>query len=127
MGTVLLPLLLGLEKTRTVPKACSLCSFCSQTCPVKIPLPDLLLELRNDLAKLKSGGLIEAAAMNIGAWVLKYPGLYRLGQKMMRLGLLPLSRNGWVKWLPSIPGQWTKVKDLPLPAKRTFLKQKRSS
>ena len=125
MGTVLAPLLIGLKNAGTVPKACSVCGICNQVCPVKIPLTDLLCELRNDLAESKYGNLLEKSAMSIGAFVLKHPALYRFAQKVMRPVLLPLSRNGWVKWMPSIPGRWTKVKDLPLPSRKSFLTRKR--
>ena len=127
MGTVLSPLLLGLKKAGIVPKACSICGICNQVCPVKIPLTDLLCELRNDLAESKYGSLLEKSAMNVGAFVLGHPVLYRLAQKIMRLVLLPLSKNGWVKWMPSIPGRWTKVKDLPLPSRKSFLAGKRTN
>jgi L-lactate dehydrogenase complex protein LldF len=125
MGTVLSPLLMGLKSAGTVPKACSICGICNQTCPVKVPLTDLLLELRNDVAESKYGSLLEKSAMSIGAYILKHPVLYRLAQKIMRLVLLPLSKKGWVRWMPSIPGRWTKVKDLPLPSSKSFLASKR--
>lgn len=127
MGMVLLPLLMGLKKTGSLPKACSLCSICSEICPVKIPLPDLILELRNDLVRTGYCSILEKMAMAAGAWVLQHPMLYRLGQRVIRLGLRPASKAGWVKWLPSIPGQWTKVKDLPLPAKKSFLSEENAN
>lgn len=127
MGTVLSPLLMGLKNAGTVPKACSVCGICNQVCPVKIPLTDLLYELRNDLAESKYGSLLEKSAMSIGAFILRHPALYRLAQKIMRLVLLPLSKSGWVKWMPSVPGRWTKVKDLPLPSSKSFLARKRTN
>jgi hypothetical protein len=81
----------------------------------------VLLELRYDLSNSKYCNFIEKIGMAAITWVMRHPLLYKLGQKMMRLGLLPFSRAGWVKWMPSIPGKWTKVKDLPLPVKRSFI------
>src|SRR5439155_20294140 len=49
MGAVLLPLLVGLERALALPHASSLCGACTEACPVKIPLHELLLELRRDL------------------------------------------------------------------------------
>ncbi|MBI9016159.1 MAG: iron-sulfur cluster-binding protein [Phycisphaerae bacterium] len=120
MGSVLLPLLLGMEKAKNVPKACTLCGKCTEVCPVKIPLDEMILELRNDASQAKMGGIIEKLSMPIGAKVMQSPFLFSTAQKLMRLGLKPLSKSGWVKWLPSIPGRWTKVKDLPLPAKHSY-------
>jgi L-lactate dehydrogenase complex protein LldF len=51
MGAVLAPLLVGLEQARALPHASSLCGPCTDACPVKIPLHELLLKLRADLAE----------------------------------------------------------------------------
>src|SRR5690349_8974385 len=51
MGAVLLPLLVGLDRAPTLPHASSLCGACTEACPVKIPLHELLLELRRDLVE----------------------------------------------------------------------------
>jgi L-lactate dehydrogenase complex protein LldF len=126
MGSVLLPLMLGLARAGSLPKASSLCSACANVCPVKIPLPDLLLELRSDLAKAGRGGFAERMGMSAAAWTMRHPLAYRTAKKLLRLALLPLSRNGWVKRMPSWPGQWTRVKDLPLPARKSYLSERRA-
>ena len=51
MGAVLVPLLVGLGNAPALPHASSLCGACTEACPVKIPLHDLLLELRRDLVE----------------------------------------------------------------------------
>jgi L-lactate dehydrogenase complex protein LldF len=51
MGAVLVPLLAGLSRNCELPHASSLCGACFEACPVKIPLPELLLELRRDLVE----------------------------------------------------------------------------
>ena len=126
MGTVLLPLLLGMQRAKNIPKACTLCGLCSEVCPVKIPLADMILELRSDSSEQKLGTFIEKFAMTMMAWVMSKPKLYKLGQKAARIALKPMSKDGWIGWLPSIPGKWTKVKDLPVPAKKTFLSQNKT-
>src|SRR6202522_3004040 len=54
VGAVLSPLLLGkaFPEKADLPKASSLCGACQEVCPVNIPIPDLLLRLRNK-AKLE--------------------------------------------------------------------------
>ena len=54
IGSVLTPLLAGenFEEYADLPKACSVCGACNDACPVDIPLPDLLLKLR-DKAKIE--------------------------------------------------------------------------
>lgn len=126
MGSVLLPLQMGLKNAGSIEKACSLCGACKEVCPVKIPLPDLLLELRSDAARAGGYGRIEKTIMRAGAWFLRHPTLYRWAQKLVYWGLKPWSRAGWIRSLPSLPGRWTGEKDLPLPARRSFLTRERS-
>ena len=49
VGAVLSPLLFGdqFPELADLPKASSLCGACNEVCPVDIPIPDLLLRLRN--------------------------------------------------------------------------------
>jgi L-lactate dehydrogenase complex protein LldF len=49
VGAVLSPLLAGkkFKELADLPKASSLCGACNEVCPVDIPIPDLLLKLRN--------------------------------------------------------------------------------
>ena len=46
MGSVLTPLMTGLDASRSLPNACTLNGRCASVCPVKIPLPDLLRKHR---------------------------------------------------------------------------------
>ena len=49
VGAVLSPLLAGerFPEMADLPKASSLCGACNEVCPVNIPIPDLLLRLRD--------------------------------------------------------------------------------
>lgn len=49
MGSVLSPLLFGLDAHEELPFASTLCGACKDVCPVMIDIPSLLLELRNDV------------------------------------------------------------------------------
>jgi L-lactate dehydrogenase complex protein LldF len=69
VGAVLSPLLAG-EKFSTLadlPKASSLCGACNEVCPVNIPIPDLLLRLRN---KAKLENVPSPGTPPMGAWAL---------------------------------------------------------
>jgi L-lactate dehydrogenase complex protein LldF len=48
LGAVLAPALEGVENMGDLAKASSLCGACEEVCPVKIPIPDLLLRLREE-------------------------------------------------------------------------------
>jgi len=69
LGAVLSPLLAGerFPKWADLPKASSLCGACQEVCPVNIPIPDLLLRLR-EKGKRESAPLAAAGAPSMGAW-----------------------------------------------------------
>lgn len=48
IGQIISPHLLGLEESRDLPTASSLCGACAEVCPVRIPIPDLLIRLRTE-------------------------------------------------------------------------------
>ena len=85
MGAVLLPLLVGLDSAPSLPHASSLCGACSDACPVKIPLHELLLELRKDLVEQNVAPLWERLAFTL--WSLAWSSLfgYRLSTGLGRV------------------------------------------
>ncbi|EAK3282676.1 iron-sulfur cluster-binding protein [Campylobacter upsaliensis] len=50
IGEVISPNLFGMDQTGDILNFCSLCGRCSEVCPVKIPLADLIRKLRCDKA-----------------------------------------------------------------------------
>lgn len=69
VGAVLSPLLAGekFSSLADLPKASSLCGACNEVCPVNIPIPDLLLRLR-DKGKREHAPLASASTPPMGAW-----------------------------------------------------------
>lgn len=55
VGTVMAPLMEGLEEYNYLNSACSLCGKCVDICPVKIPLDDLIIENRHLAIMEKTG------------------------------------------------------------------------
>jgi L-lactate dehydrogenase complex protein LldF len=55
VGTVMAPLMEGLEDFNYLNSACSLCGKCVDICPVKIPLDDLIIENRHLSISEKTG------------------------------------------------------------------------
>jgi L-lactate dehydrogenase complex protein LldF len=77
VGAVLSPLLAGddFAALADLPKASSLCGACNEVCPVNIPIPDLLLRLRDRGQRTASasvgapgGGHAPAGATPMTAW-----------------------------------------------------------
>jgi L-lactate dehydrogenase complex protein LldF len=69
VGAVLSPLLLGkrFPEKADLPKASSLCGACNEVCPVNIPIPDLLLRLRD---KAHAEHVPSPGTPPMGAWAL---------------------------------------------------------
>ncbi len=86
MGAVLAPLLAGLEQAPALPHASSLCGACTEACPVKIPLHELLLELRADLVERGVASRWERLAMTLWSLAWSRPLGYRVSTSLARLG-----------------------------------------
>ncbi|PWU23587.1 MAG: iron-sulfur cluster-binding protein [Candidatus Rokuibacteriota bacterium] len=86
MGAVLAPLLVGLERAPMLPHASSLCGACTDACPVKIPLHELLLELRTDLVERGVASRWERLGFSIWSWAWSGAFGYRLSTALARLG-----------------------------------------
>lgn len=71
VGAVLSPLLAGkrFPELADLPKASSLCGACNEVCPVNIPIPDLLLRLR-EKGKREGAALASVGTPPMGAWAL---------------------------------------------------------
>jgi len=71
VGAVLSPLLAGdkFPELADLPKASSLCGACNEVCPVNIPIPDLLLRLR-EKGKSEGAPLASVGTPGMGAWAL---------------------------------------------------------
>ncbi len=55
IGTVMTPLMNGLDDYSQLATVCSLCGRCVEVCPVKIPITDLIIENRRLVAKERIG------------------------------------------------------------------------
>ena len=86
MGAVLLPLLVGLGEAPSLPHASSLCGACTEACPVKIPLHELLLDLRRDLVDEGVAPWWERLGFWAWSWAWSSVWGYRLVTRFARLG-----------------------------------------
>ena len=112
IGKIISPHMLGLEATKTMATASSLCGACGEVCPVKIPIPELLMRLReesfsaphaNPAMRGQGAGYSALVSAIWRGWAAVYrsPALYRMATW---LG----SRFGWL--MPSNQGPWTSVR-----------------
>ncbi len=113
MGAVLVPLLTGLRQAPDLPHASSLCGACTDACPVKIPLHELLLELRRDLVEEGVARPAERLAFALWSLAWSFPLGYRLSTFLARLARPLAALAG--------PGRaWAAGRALPSLARRRY-------
>ena len=111
IGAIISPHLRGLDTTYPLAFASTLCGACSEVCPVRIPITDLLIRLRNEAqarpdseaASLRGSGSGRSALMSAiwSGWMLVYSrlGLYRITSWFMSRGraLSPIEQGAWTR------------------------------
>jgi L-lactate dehydrogenase complex protein LldF len=137
IGAIITPQLIGLKKTKQLPYASSLCGACREVCPVKIDIPALLLHLRAEIVDGEAGGisveipvkrkLAERIAFRIYSFAWRRPKLYASGAKLSRFFQKGLVKNGKIGKVNGLfaglappLGAWTRWRDAPPVAKKTF-------
>ena len=108
IGAIVSPHLLGIGATHALATASTLCGACAEVCPVRIPIPELLIRLRNEAqSAADSGSELRGAgesrsvlvSMIFRAWALMYthPMLYRIATWFMSRGraLTPTAQGAW--------------------------------
>jgi L-lactate dehydrogenase complex protein LldF len=118
IGAILTPQLMHMNHAQSLPYASSLCGACYEVCPVKINIPEVLLELRSQVVNQERShaaklfdpmylGLRAASLMFSRAW------LFHAAQFFGRIGLKMFTgKDGWIHRLPSVGGKWTQTRDL---------------
>jgi len=122
IGAILNPLLHGTTDPHdaALPFASSLCGACYEACPVAIDIPTVLIDQRAAAVREKAAGPApdpERTAMGLAGWAFgKASRLDRLQRLASRLR--GLARR--VRWLPGLPGGWTRSRALPEVPARSF-------
>jgi len=120
MGSVLTPLLTGLENALDLPHASTGCNQCGVVCPVRIPLHGLMHQLREEQVARRLRPRSERLALKAWAWLAGRPRLY--GWTVRRAAR-------YLKWLADDSGRirifgllpaWTAGRDLPPTTGKTF-------
>lgn len=122
MGILYTPLLRGFDAyTKDMPYACTLCGACAASCPVKIPLHELILSERQDIVEHTNLQSIEEhTVFNAAGQALGYSTIYRVGTRVgnpaMRLFAKVTGEGDHLTNKVQLPilGNWTQSRDLPL-------------
>ena len=124
IGSIVSPILTGLSDAKNLPFASSLCGACKEACPVKIDIPRMLLYLRNQLAEGKDYPDQQSAGLGERV-VSKF--LSSLLSNNKAIGFLVRSANLIATIAPFVrkpfPPSWTKSRESPTLAKKTFVDQ----
>ncbi len=123
IGAVLSPQLTGVEDNASLPFASSLCGACFDACPVRIDIPNLLVNLRAQHVEAYDAQhrmpSPEAVAMAAMSWSMSSAGRFALAERSMQAGRL-LRRKGRIRRLPPPMSGWTSARDAPVPPRETF-------
>lgn len=118
IGAILTPQLMQLHHAQTLPYASTLCGACYEACPVKINIPEVLLELRNRVTNQERGSLKRFfdpmyLGMRVANLIFARASFFHAAQWLGRIGLgLFTQKDGWIHRLPSVGGKWTLTRDL---------------
>lgn len=129
IGSVVTPLMVGINRAADLCKGETLCGACQDACPVNINIPRMLLALRAKLADgdpewgVTRSDPVEKAMYKWWSWMIQNRRLYELGLRMGVLGqhLLP-HKKGMLNRLPGPLKGWTEKRDASPLAAKSFIR-----
>lgn len=120
VGSVVTPGLHGMDPWWELSFASTLCGACEEVCPVRIQIPSMLLQLRQQAAREgRLPGWLERGLRRYARTAADPVRWARAKRWAARLGGL-LSTRGWIRTLPGPGRGWTAYRDLPRPSSESF-------
>lgn len=121
IGAVLSPLLGGYDDYKELPYASTLCAACTDACPVKIPLHELLHKHRQVIVEKEGRAPIsEKLAMKAFGLGAASSSLYKIGAKIAPTAMNPFTTGDKISKGPGPLKAWTEIREFPAPNKETF-------
>ncbi|MEK3936582.1 LutB/LldF family L-lactate oxidation iron-sulfur protein [Sporosarcina sp. FSL W7-1349] len=121
IGAVLSPLLGGYDDYKELPYASTLCGACTEVCPVKIPLHDLLHKHRQVIVEKEGRAPIsEKLAMKAFGLGAASPALYKMGSKFAPTAMNPFTAGDKISKGVGPLKAWTEIREFPAPHKERF-------
>jgi len=129
IGSVVTPLLVGINRAKDLCQGETLCGACQDACPVNINIPRMLLALRKKLADgdpqwdVVRSDPGEKALIKVWSWLIQNRAAYDFFLRLGVLGqkLLPIER-GMLGRLPGRLGGWTSSRDARPLAAKSFIR-----
>jgi len=127
IGAILTPQLRPHDaNAATLPYASTLCGACAEVCPVRIPIPQMLVELRGrHVRQVAQGDAMgpklapERLAMRAAARMMADPHRFEQAQVLGQVAQWLAAPVGGVDRVPGL-GRWTRARALPKVARPTF-------
>ena len=116
IGAIIAPAMLGLEEAMPLPYASSLCGACTDVCPVRIPIPELLVHWREKAVEQGLTPMTETMGLKAYAKLAQKPDLFAAAGSVLRH--VPLELGG--RALPVLAG-WMQERSAPKSSKKSFL------
>lgn len=121
VGAVLSPLLGGYDDYKELPYASTLCGACTEVCPVKIPLHELLHKHRQVIVEKEGKAPIsEKLAMKAFGLGAASPVLYKMGSKMAPTAMNRFTTGEKISKGVGPLKAWTEIREFPAPNKERF-------
>lgn len=100
-------------------QASTLCGACGDVCPVGIDIPRLLIRLRTDFHQAGRASNGQQLGRRLFAWSMASPEHYGRLHRWLLRSARPFGKER-IHRLPPPLRSWTRSRDLPPPAQRTF-------
>lgn len=126
MGNVIAPLIMGVDRTRDLYEACTLCGACQAVCPSRLPHLDLLMRYRHmkvigdETFQGRPVNWKERIAFRVLIKGMQNPALYQKGLRIARRYMKKSSQAGYAAKMPGPMAGWFSCRDLPLPPEQSF-------
>ncbi len=126
IGAILTPQLMHMEHAQSLPYASSLCGACYEVCPVKINIPEVLIDLRAQVTNQDRKRIARVLdpmylSMRVANFAFASASRFRFAQRLGRFALRPFTRrDGWIHSLPNLGARWTMTRDLRGMPDQTF-------
>jgi L-lactate dehydrogenase complex protein LldF len=112
IGAIVTPQLQSMQHSQSLPYASSLCGACYDACPVKINIPEVLIQLRGKVVAAGNAPTSEKIAMKTASFALASSHRLAAAQKLVRIAQWPLVHGGTISKLPGFLAGWFETRNM---------------